>query len=85
VPNLKLLLLLLGGLVVYDIFWVFYSSRFFGSNVMETVATQKSSNPINTIVPSAPALISLPTSITGNYIITSLFSILSSLTGFFLQ
>jgi len=31
---------MLGLLFVYDIFWVFYSDRFFGSNVMLSVATQ---------------------------------------------
>jgi len=64
VPNLKLLVFLLIGLFFYDIFWVFYSSRFFGSNVMERVATQKSSNPISVMVPSAPTKLNLPTSIT---------------------
>eukprot|EP00026_Physarum_polycephalum_P011711 Phypoly_transcript_11952.p1 GENE.Phypoly_transcript_11952~~Phypoly_transcript_11952.p1 ORF type:complete len:345 (+),score=19.92 Phypoly_transcript_11952:80-1114(+) len=64
VPSLRLLVILLGGLFLYDIFWVFYSSSIFGSNVMEKVATQKSPNPMSAVIPSAPELINLPTSIT---------------------
>ncbi|KMZ64997.1 hypothetical protein ZOSMA_33G00260 [Zostera marina] len=38
-------------LFVYDVFWVFFSERFFGENVMVSVATQKVSNiPVHTVV-----------------------------------
>lgn len=82
VPNLKLLVLLLTLLFFYDIFWVFYSSYFFGSNVMEKVATQKTSNPINVVVASAPSLISLPSSITS---ILTFFLFLSFFLSLFLS
>ncbi|KAK8947238.1 Signal peptide peptidase-like 1 [Platanthera zijinensis] len=45
-PNIKICSLLLVCLFVYDIFWVFFSKRFFGANVMVSVATQKASNPV---------------------------------------
>ncbi|XWS37845.1 hypothetical protein CRYUN_Cryun19dG0080500 [Craigia yunnanensis] len=40
------------GLFVYDIFWVFFSERFFGANVMVSVATQQASNPVHTVANS---------------------------------
>ena len=46
-PSLKVSFLLLVGLLVYDVFWVFLSSRFFHSNVMVYVATKKSINPVS--------------------------------------
>lgn len=49
-PNIKICALLLVCLFVYDIFWVFFSERFFGANVMVSVATQKASNPVHTVV-----------------------------------
>jgi len=49
VPNLKTASLVLLCLFFYDIFWVFYSARIFGSNVMVSVATQKAENPVNVI------------------------------------
>ncbi|KAH7691765.1 Peptidase A22B signal peptide peptidase protein [Dioscorea alata] len=48
-PNIKICVLLLVLLFVYDIFWVFFSERFFGANVMVSVATQKASNPVHTV------------------------------------
>jgi signal peptide peptidase-like protein 3 len=37
---------------VYDIFWVFCSERFFGANVMVSVAMQQASNPVHTVANS---------------------------------
>ncbi|KAJ8771436.1 hypothetical protein K2173_026613 [Erythroxylum novogranatense] len=51
-PNIKICALLLACLFVYDIFWVFFSERFFGANVMVSVATQQASNPIHTVANS---------------------------------
>jgi len=48
-PNVKVCGLLLGCLFLYDIFWVFFSERFFGANVMVTVATQQAHNPVHTV------------------------------------
>ncbi|XP_074578953.1 signal peptide peptidase-like 1 [Curcuma longa] len=51
-PNIKICALLLVCLFLYDIFWVFFSERFFGANVMVSVATQKASNPIHKVATS---------------------------------
>ncbi|XP_010940483.1 signal peptide peptidase-like 1 [Elaeis guineensis] len=51
-PNIKICALLLVCLFVYDIFWVFFSERLFGANVMVSVATQKASNPVHTVANS---------------------------------
>ncbi|CAM6116507.1 unnamed protein product [Calypogeia fissa] len=51
-PNIKICALLLACLFVYDIFWVFFSERFFGANVMVSVATQQASNPMHTVANS---------------------------------
>ncbi|KAJ6807899.1 uncharacterized protein M6B38_169795 [Iris pallida] len=51
-PNVKICALLLACLFVYDVFWVFFSERFFGANVMVSVATQKASNPVRTVADS---------------------------------
>eukprot|EP00897_Mesotaenium_endlicherianum_P002468 jgi/Mesen1/2249/ME000153S01470 len=48
-PNIKICALLLACLFVYDIFWVFFSERFFGANVMVAVATQQAQNPVHTV------------------------------------
>eukprot|EP00249_Psilotum_nudum_P019340 c27202_g1_i4 orf=277-1389(-) len=48
-PNIKICALLLVCLFVYDIFWVFFSERFFGANVMVSVAMQQASNPVHTV------------------------------------
>lgn len=45
-PSLKVSTLLLIGLLVYDVFWVFFSSYIFSTNVMMKVATQPAENPI---------------------------------------
>lgn len=51
-PNIKVCAMLLVCLFLYDIFWVFYSERFFGANVMVSVATQQASNPVHTVANS---------------------------------
>ncbi|XP_021730076.1 signal peptide peptidase-like 1 [Chenopodium quinoa] len=51
-PNIKVCAMLLACLFMYDIFWVFYSERFFGANVMVSVATQQASNPVHTVANS---------------------------------
>ncbi|KAL0403148.1 UNVERIFIED_CONTAM: Signal peptide peptidase-like 1 [Sesamum radiatum] len=51
-PNIKICAVLLVCLFVYDVFWVFYSERFFGANVMVSVATQQASNPVHTVANS---------------------------------
>ncbi|XP_024029207.1 signal peptide peptidase-like 1 [Morus notabilis] len=51
-PNIKICAILLICLFVYDIFWVFFSERFFGANVMVSVATQQASNPVHTVANS---------------------------------
>ncbi|MFQ6632766.1 hypothetical protein Gotur_011477 [Gossypium turneri] len=51
-PNIKICAMLLVFLFVYDIFWVFFSERFFGSNVMVSVATKQASNPVHTVANS---------------------------------
>lgn len=51
-PNIKICAILLICLFGYDIFWVFYSERFFGANVMVSVATQQASNPVHTMANS---------------------------------
>lgn len=48
-PNIKICAMLLACLFVYDIFWVFFSERLFGANVMVSVATQQASNPVHTV------------------------------------
>lgn len=47
--NLKIAFILLLGLFLFDIFWVFFSSSIFGENVMVSVATRKGYNPINVV------------------------------------
>jgi len=49
VPNFKTVTVLFWGLFLYDIFWVFGSSYFFGENVMEAVASQKATNPVHAV------------------------------------
>lgn len=51
-PNIKICAILLVCLFVYDIFWVFFSERLFGANVMVSVATQQASNPVHTVADS---------------------------------
>eukprot|EP00638_Chattonella_subsalsa_P003841 CAMPEP_0117765326 /NCGR_PEP_ID=MMETSP0947-20121206/20037_1 /TAXON_ID=44440 /ORGANISM="Chattonella subsalsa, Strain CCMP2191" /LENGTH=237 /DNA_ID=CAMNT_0005587943 /DNA_START=375 /DNA_END=1088 /DNA_ORIENTATION=+ len=45
IGSLKAATYCLIGLFFYDIFWVFFSSHFFGENVMVEVATRNSQNP----------------------------------------
>ncbi|KAF9617656.1 hypothetical protein IFM89_037719 [Coptis chinensis] len=51
-PNIKICALLLCCLFFYDIFWVYFSERLFGTNVMVAVATQKASNPVHIVANS---------------------------------
>mgnify|MGYP001796940724 CR=1 FL=1 len=45
-PSLKVSTLLLTGLLIYDVFWVFFSSYIFNSNVMVKGATRPAENPV---------------------------------------
>nr|CAD7427793.1 unnamed protein product [Timema monikensis] len=45
-PSLKVSTLLLTGLLIYDVFWVFFSSYIFNTNVMVKVATRPAENPV---------------------------------------
>ncbi|XP_064652407.1 signal peptide peptidase-like 3 isoform X2 [Lineus longissimus] len=45
-PSLKVSTLLLVGLLVYDVFWVFFSQYIFKANVMVKVATRPADNPV---------------------------------------
>jgi len=68
-PSLKVSTLLLSGLLLYDVFWVFFSQYVFSANVMVKVATRPADNPMgmmarkvgwsNGVAHSAPRL-SLP-------------------------
>lgn len=49
VPSCKVIGILFLGLLVYDVFWVFYSERFFTQNVMVSVATKEAANPMVSI------------------------------------
>jgi hypothetical protein len=46
-PSLKLATVCLCLLLLYDIFWVFYSEYFFNKNVMVEVATKSAINPLH--------------------------------------
>ncbi|XP_013167858.1 PREDICTED: signal peptide peptidase-like 3 isoform X2 [Papilio xuthus] len=48
-PSLKVSTLLLTGLLLYDVFWVFFSSYIFTTNVMVKVATRPAENPMNVV------------------------------------
>ncbi|GAV01909.1 hypothetical protein RvY_12544-2 [Ramazzottius varieornatus] len=48
-PSLKVSTLLLTGLLLYDVFWVFFSSYIFNSNVMVRVATRSADNPMRAL------------------------------------
>lgn len=48
-PSLKVSTLLLTGLLIYDVFWVFFSSYIFSSNVMVRVATKTADNPMGIV------------------------------------
>lgn len=49
VPSLKVAAILCVGLFLYDIFFVFFSERLFGRNVMVEVATTQPDNPASAI------------------------------------
>lgn len=48
-PSLKVSTLLLTGLLIYDVFWVFFSSYIFSTNVMVKVATRPADNPVGIV------------------------------------
>ncbi|KAJ8042735.1 Signal peptide peptidase-like 3 [Holothuria leucospilota] len=48
-PSLKVSTLLLTGLLIYDVFWVFFSTYIFNANVMVRVATRPADNPVGVI------------------------------------
>ncbi|KAJ2939496.1 hypothetical protein O0L34_g6324 [Tuta absoluta] len=48
-PSLKVSTLLLTGLLLYDVFWVFFSSYIFTTNVMVKMATRPAENPMNVV------------------------------------
>lgn len=48
-PSLKVSTLLLTGLLIYDVFWVFFSSYIFSTNVMVKVATRPADNPVSLV------------------------------------
>lgn len=48
-PSLKVSTLLLTGLLIYDVFWVFFSSYIFNANVMVKVATRPAENPVGLV------------------------------------
>lgn len=48
-PSLKVSTLLLSGLLLYDVFWVFFSQYVFSANVMVRVATRPAVNPVGVI------------------------------------
>eukprot|EP00095_Tigriopus_kingsejongensis_P008917 maker-scaffold279_size225217-snap-gene-1.19 protein:Tk08917 transcript:maker-scaffold279_size225217-snap-gene-1.19-mRNA-1 annotation:"hypothetical protein DAPPUDRAFT_314171" len=48
-PSLKVSTLLLSGLLLYDVFWVFFSQYVFSANVMVRVATRPADNPMGAV------------------------------------
>lgn len=48
-PSLKVSTLLLTGLLIYDVFWVFFSSYLFNANVMVKVAMRPADNPMGLV------------------------------------
>ncbi|XP_022101146.1 signal peptide peptidase-like 3 [Acanthaster planci] len=48
-PSLKVSTLLLTGLLIYDVFWVFFSTYIFNANVMVKVAMRPANNPIGVV------------------------------------
>eukprot|EP00041_Stephanoeca_diplocostata_P009315 m.143197 g.143197 ORF g.143197 m.143197 type:complete len:376 (+) comp17691_c0_seq2:137-1264(+) len=51
-PNIKIAMCMFVGLLLYDVFWVFFSSRVFATNVMVNVATKQGTNPIQAVASS---------------------------------
>jgi len=87
-PSLKVSTFLLIGLLIYDVFWVFFSSYIFNSNVMLRVATRPADNPVGAISRkfhmSSPAKLSLPGKLvfpsmsTGHYSMLGLGDVVST-------
>eukprot|EP00047_Mylnosiga_fluctuans_P012357 m.25569 g.25569 ORF g.25569 m.25569 type:complete len:330 (+) comp4182_c0_seq1:130-1119(+) len=61
VSSTKVVLVLFAGLLVYDIFWVFYSDRFFRSSVMLEVAESQAGNPLQSAAEQLSVHVRLPT------------------------
>merc|ERR1719273_8930 len=63
-PSLKVSTLLLSGLLLYDVFWVFFSKYLFSANVMVRVATRPAANPMSAMAKrfhlNRPPKLSLP-------------------------
>merc|ERR1712004_720321 len=63
-PSLKVSTLLLSGLLLYNVFWVFFSKYFFNANVMVRVATRPAANPMGAMARrlhlNRPPKLSLP-------------------------
>ena len=64
-PSLKVSTLLLSGLLLYDVFWVFFSKYIFSANVMVRVATRPATNPMSAMarrlhLRHSPPKLSLP-------------------------
>ncbi len=59
-PNLKVASIILGGLLVYDVYWVFLSHLHFGESVMVAVAKQQASNPAHDVAAALPVIKDLP-------------------------
>eukprot|EP00052_Salpingoeca_macrocollata_P021622 m.185615 g.185615 ORF g.185615 m.185615 type:complete len:356 (-) comp21581_c0_seq2:23-1090(-) len=49
IPSLKVATMLFVGLLLYDVWWVFFSARVFESNVMVSAASKQATNPVNVI------------------------------------
>eukprot|EP00033_Pygsuia_biforma_P003882 GCRY01004251.1.p1 GENE.GCRY01004251.1~~GCRY01004251.1.p1 ORF type:complete len:304 (+),score=36.89 GCRY01004251.1:277-1188(+) len=61
IPNLKLSIILLSALFVYDLSFVYFSSTVIGDNMMVAVAQKTPSNPLRSFTHNAPTEIELPT------------------------
>jgi signal peptide peptidase-like protein 3 len=48
-PSLKVSCLLLSGLLIYNVFWVFFSVHIFNDNVMVKVATQPADSTLDVL------------------------------------
>eukprot|EP01135_Chromosphaera_perkinsii_P008196 Nk52_evm18s1178 gene=Nk52_evmTU18s1178 len=49
IPNVRIAMMVLLGLLVYDVFWVFFSKYIFTENVMVHVASSQGANPAKAI------------------------------------
>ena len=63
-PSLKVSTVLLSSLLLYDVFWVFFSKYVFSANVMVRVATRPAANPMSAMARrlhlNRPPKLSLP-------------------------